>query len=175
MSLNSPYISLKLEHHCRDWFCRDSGHPNIWRLLTLLIYKANQRAALITQQSNYSKFYSIIELCFFHWTTSTNLESHSKNIPSQVWTFKTRTWKRLHNDKNANARTSHCMHCMHAYTYMYRTYRRVHTRFSSNMKESLHTYAGLAELIINQRFINSSSVKRAIDILIIIRMNELSR
>ena len=43
------------------------------------------------------------------------------------------------------------------------------------MKESLHTYAGLAELIINQRFINSSSVKRAIDILIIIRMNELSR
>ena len=77
--------------------------------------------------------------------------------------------------KNANARTSHCMHCMHAYTYMYRTYRRVHTRFSSNMKESLHTYAGLAELIINQRFINSSSVKRAIDILIIIRMNELSR
>ena len=38
------------------------------------------------------------------------------------------------------------------------------------MKESLHIYAGLAELIIiNQRFINSSSVKRAIDILIIIK------
>ena len=43
----------------------------------------------------------------------------------------------------------------------------------SNMKESLHTYAGLAELIISQRFINSASVKSAIDI-IIIRMNELS-
>ena len=57
------------------------------------------------------------------------------------------------------------MHCMHAYTYMYRTDSREHTRFSSNMKESLHTYAGLAELTVNQRFINWSSVKRAIDIL----------
>ena len=38
----------------------------------------------------------------------------------------------------------------------------------NSLKESLHTYAGLAELIISQRFINSSNVKRAIDILIII-------
>ena len=45
----------------------------------------------------------------------------------------------------------------------------------NSLKESLHAYAGLAELIISQRFINSSNVKRAIDILIIIRMNELSR
>ena len=33
--------------------------------------------------------------------------------------------------------------------------------FTSNIKE--HTYAGLAELIISQRFINSASVKSAID------------
>ena len=41
----------------------------------------------------------------------------------------------VYSNKNANARTSHCM----------------------------HTYAGLTDLIISQRFINSASVKSAID------------
>ena len=40
----------------------------------------------------------------------------------------------------------HMHACMYIHVHIHIcTYKRVHTRFSSNMKESLHTYAGLAE------------------------------
>ena len=92
----------------------------------------------ILEQSFFWKLFDPMMVCFY-WEAIflllIDLISLIILLQSKIKSFSIYTFNLISLYKNANARTSHCM----------------------------HSYAGLAELIISQRFINSASVKSAID------------